>query len=56
MRTIWGVNPEPRSLFLAAAALEELAKLETAIADGLIKNKLAAQKSAGHSKFKPDGK
>ena len=25
-------------------------------ADGLIRNKLAAQKSAGHSKFKPEGK
>ena len=25
-------------------------------ADGLIRNKLAAQKSAGHSKFRPEGK
>jgi len=45
------------------ATLKLALDAETAIADGkykdadgLIRNKLAAQKSAGHSKFKPQGK
>ena len=63
------VDEKKRAAFVAdfrktlIATLRLALDAETAIADGkfkdadgLIKNKLAAQKSAGHSKFKPDGK
>lgn len=44
------------TLKLALDAETALADDKFKDADGLIKNKLAAQKSAGHSKFKPEGK
>jgi hypothetical protein len=63
------VEEKKRAAFVAdyrktlIATLRLALDAETAIADGkfkdadgLIKNKLAAQKSAGHSKFKPEGK
>jgi len=63
------VEEKKRAAFVAdyrktlVATLRLALDAETAIADGkykdadgLIRNKLAAQKSAGHSKFKPDEK
>ncbi len=44
------------TLKLALDAETALADDKFKDADGLIKNKLAAQKSAGHSKFKEEGK
>src|SRR5689334_6840384 len=63
------VDEKKRAAFVAdyrktlVATLRLALDAESAIADGkykdadaLIRNKLAAQKSAGHSKFKPEGK
>ncbi len=44
------------TLRLALDAESAIADDKFKDADGLIRNKLAAQKSAGHSKFKPEGK
>lgn len=44
------------TLRLALDAESAIADGKYKDADGLIRNKLAAQKSAGHSKFKPEGK
>ena len=44
------------TLRLALDAESAIADGKYKDADGLIRNKLAAQKSAGHSKFRPEGK
>lgn len=36
--------------------MKRISELRCKVADSLIENVLAARKSAGHSKFKPEGK